>query len=247
LSELRSALEGFRSETLAELPDARLEEDFAELHRAGEVLEAERLRRLAELDRRRTFERDGHLSAAAWLASAFKVAWGMARDQVRMARGLEDMPGTRRALDEGEISMSGVRVLVAARDADPEAFARCERELVEAARIHSAGELQKVAASWRQVVEREQALDGEDKLRARRLHASVTFLGMVRLDGDLDPETGESLLTALRAVLDAEAKSEGADDRTPAQRRPTPWGRSAGSGWTHPTARVWAGSGPTSR
>jgi hypothetical protein len=48
----------------------------------------------------------------------------------------------------------------------------------------------------------------------------VSFLGMVRVDGDLDPETGETLLTALRAVLDAEARSRGRDDlRTPAQRR----------------------------
>src|SRR5207247_7085576 len=77
------------------------------------------------------------------------------------------------------------------------------------------------AAYWRQGVEREQAHDGEEALRARRrLHASVSFLGMVRVDGDLDPETGETLLTALRAVLDAESRSRGDDDdRTPAQRR----------------------------
>jgi hypothetical protein len=144
----------------------------------------------------------------------------MARDHLRVARGLEQMPETRRALDEGELSMSAVRILVATRDADPEAFRRCERELVEAARIHSANDLQRVAAYWRQAVEREQALEGEEKIRARRrLHASVTFLGMVRVDGDLDPETGETLLTALRAVLDAESKSAGVDDRTPAQRR----------------------------
>jgi hypothetical protein len=42
---------------------------------------------------------------------------------------------------------------------------------------------------------------------------------MVRVDGDLDPETGESLMTALRAVLDAESRSGVADDRAPAQRR----------------------------
>src|SRR5207253_10728386 len=81
--------------------------------------------------------------------------------------------------------------------------------------------LQRIAGYWRQAVEQEQALDGEEKLRARRrLHASVTFLGMVRLDGDLDPETGETILTALRAVLDAESRSRDEDDdRTPAQRR----------------------------
>jgi hypothetical protein len=42
---------------------------------------------------------------------------------------------------------------------------------------------------------------------------------MVRVDGDLDPETGESLLTALDAILDAESKSRKRDPRTPAQRR----------------------------
>ena len=67
MSELRSAVEMLRSESLADLPDARIEEDFAELHRSVEQLEVERLRRLAEIERRRLFERDGHLSAASWL------------------------------------------------------------------------------------------------------------------------------------------------------------------------------------
>jgi hypothetical protein len=93
---------------------------------------------------------------------------------------------------------------------------------VDAARNHTVGDLQRVAAFWRQGVEREQlTTGGEDAARARRrLHASVSFLGMVRVDGDLDPETGETLLTALGAVQDAEARSRGEDDaRTPAQRR----------------------------
>jgi hypothetical protein len=58
-------------------------------------------------------------------------------------------------------------------------------------------DLGRVTAYWRQAVEREHALEGEDTLRAqRRLHASVSLLGMVRVDGNLDPETGEKLLTA---------------------------------------------------
>jgi Domain of unknown function (DUF222)/HNH endonuclease len=221
MSELRSALDGLRLETLAELPDARLEEDFAELQRASELIDAERLRRLAEIDRRGAFARDGHLSAASWLASTFKVAWGTARREVRMARALEDMPVTRRALEDGDLSMSAARVLVDARDADHKAFRTSEATLVEAARIHSMQDVRRVAAYWRQAAERQAALGGEEKLRERRrLHASVTFMGMVRVDGDLDPETGENLLTALRAVLDAEARSgDQPDGRTPAQRR----------------------------
>jgi uncharacterized protein DUF222 len=221
VSELRSTIEQLRAEVLADLPDACIEEDFAELQRAAELLEVERLRRLAEIERRATYQRDGHLSAVSWLASRFKVAWGTAREHVRIARGLEEMPDTRRALDEGELSMSAVRVLVAAREADREAFRDSEAALVEAARIHSMQDLQRVAAYWRQAVEREQALDSDKRVRAnRRLHASVTFLGMVRVDGNLDPETGETLLTALSAVLDAESRTgQEGDSRTPAQRR----------------------------
>jgi hypothetical protein len=221
VSELRSAIEGFRAETLPELPDARIEEDFAELHRAGELLEAERLRRLGEIDRRGLFTRDGHLSAVSWLASRFKVAWGGAREQVRLARALARMAFVRAAFEAGEVSMSGVRVLASAHEAEPDAFARAEAELTDAARIHSVGDLQRVVAHWRQAVEHERVLTGEDELRRRRrLHASVTLMGSVRVDADLDPETGESLLSALGAVLDAEARSGGAEDtRTPAQRR----------------------------
>jgi len=42
---------------------------------------------------------------------------------------------------------------------------------------------------------------------------------MLRVDGDLDPESGESLLTALRAIMDAESRGGGDDPRSPAQRR----------------------------
>jgi hypothetical protein len=130
------------------------------------------------------------------------------------------MPATRQALIDGRISFGAARLLIETRKAEPEAFARCESELVRAAGAHSISELQKVTAFWRQRAERERGADPEERQREHRhLHASVTWGGMVRVDGDLDPETGESVLTALDAVLDAEAKSRKGDPRTPAQRR----------------------------
>ncbi len=131
------------------------------------------------------------------------------------------MPHTRRALEAGEVSTSAVQVLVTAREADPEAFCQCEDELVQAARIHSVRDLQRMAAYWRQAVEQEHRERDEDTLfERRRLHASPTIFGMVRVDGDLDPETGETLLTALRAIMDAESRApDPSDERTPAQRR----------------------------
>ncbi|HYT80354.1 MAG TPA: HNH endonuclease signature motif containing protein [Actinomycetota bacterium] len=43
---------------------------------------------------------------------------------------------------------------------------------------------------------------------------------MVRVEGELDPEGGEAVLTALQAMVDAELRAGGGRDlRTPAQRR----------------------------
>jgi len=235
VSELRSVIVSLRGEVLSELPDARVEEDFSELHAAVEALEAERLRRLAEIERRRIFERDGHVSAASWLAGRFGLGWGEARRGVALARGLERMVRVRRALEAGAVSLSAVGELAEVQEAEPEAFVGAEGFLVDAAARLSITDLRRAARHWRTVMERERAgPDGlAEVLRARRrLHASVTLEGTVRLDGDLDPETGETVLTALGAVLDTEARSTAGtstagtstagadrDDRTSAQRR----------------------------
>ena len=252
-SWLRSIVLSLRAETLAELPDARVEQDFSELHEAVQALEAERLRRLAEIDRRRLYERDGHLSAASWLAGRFCVAWGGAKADIRLARGMDAMPAVRRAMQEGVISLSAAHVLAAAHEAEPEAFERAEPLLTEAASRHSISDLRRVLVHWRHLVESERAgeIGYAEILRARRrLYASVTLEGMVRLDGDLDPETGETFMTALRAVLDADARSRVADgaagsepdERTPLNAVQTRSRRSAVGGSIEGTVRWWPGS-----
>jgi hypothetical protein len=85
----------------------------------------------------------------------------------------------------------------------------------------SVGELRNVIAYWRIAADREGALEDEDRMYERRsLFVSPTWGGMVRVDGDLDPETGQTLISTLRAVTDAEARmGTGPDLRSPAQRR----------------------------
>jgi hypothetical protein len=84
MSGLRSVVEELRSEALPDLPDTLIEEDFSELQRVVELLEVERLRRLAEIDRRHLFERDGYLSAASRLAT--RVQGGVGRGSGVRAR-----------------------------------------------------------------------------------------------------------------------------------------------------------------
>jgi len=131
------------------------------------------------------------------------------------------MPATAEALGAGEVSSGAARELVFARDVSPEVFAETEDALVEAARTLSFAELRRVVAYWRAAADPDRALEDEDRVFERRhLHVSPTIDGMVRLDGNLDPETGQTLITALRAVIDIEARTgDGPGLRTPGQRR----------------------------
>ena len=94
------------SEDLSALPDARAEEAFIELQRTYERLGVERLRRLADLERRRIHEREGHLSITAWLVARFTMGWGQAKGLALQARALPQMPLVREALAaEGDLHL----------------------------------------------------------------------------------------------------------------------------------------------
>jgi len=183
------------------------------------VLEAERARRIAEAERRGAFASDGYLSVTAWLVHRLRVSGACAGRYLRWARALEAMPRTRQALADGDVTASATAVLVAAAESRPEPFGRSEAILVDAARTLPVRDLRRVVAYWRQVVDAAGAEDeAQRRFELRRLHVSPTLDGMVRVDGDLDPETGQALISALRAVLDAEVRAT-EDRRTFAQRR----------------------------
>jgi hypothetical protein len=220
MSTLRSALDELGAEDLGYASDEGLEADFTELERAAGALEAELARRAAEIDRRGSFRRDGYLSISSWLAHRSRMAFSAATQLVRMARALEHMPRTREALSQGEISRSAALVLVAAQEADPDEFSRVEEGFVDTAATLAIRDLKRAVAHWRQAVDLLRAEEqAEHVFQLRRLHVSPTLEGMVRVDGDLDPETGQLLITALRSVLDAEGRQPGTDRRTFAQRR----------------------------
>ena len=148
MSMLRSALEEILTPAVAELDDDGLESEFEALARAADVIYARRLRLLGEIERRGTYARDGHVSLTAWLAGRFRKTWSAASRLVRSARALEQMPSTRRALEEGEITSSALEVVLPARDVDPQAFTQAEAYLVEAASTLPIRDLRRVVTTW---------------------------------------------------------------------------------------------------
>ena len=212
-------MDELRSEELAFASDHAIETDVVELERASRTLEVERARRVAEIDRRRSFERDGYVSVTSWLTHRLGISAAAAAQHVQIARALGEMPATRRALEEGEISIVAAHVLVSARETNPEAFERPEDVLVDAARTLAFREFRSALEHWRQAADpRTASLEAEGIHELRRLHVSPTLGGMVRVEGGLDPETGQTFISALRAVQDADVRRTG-DVRTAAQRR----------------------------
>ena len=221
MSMVRSALDELRGDDLRSLPDEALAGHLDEIERAARVLEFERGRRLAELERSKVYEVDGHLSAAAWLAHRQGLSRSAAEGRVRRARALEAMPEVARAFGEGEVSESAVHVLASVREAAPEAFARSEPALVDAARSMAFGELRRVTETWRIAADPTRALVDEDRRHERRrLDICPTEDGMTGVRAELDAEDGQGLITAGRSQMDAETRpASGADLRTPTQRR----------------------------
>src|SRR5436190_15824663 len=219
MSALRSAVEELQADELVTVNDDALEADLADVFRASDLLHSEALRRIAEVERRGIFARDGHLSVTAWLVSSFRLAWSAANDHVRTARALGSMRLVGSAFASAEIGRAAVATLVQARSAHPDAFAEAEPILVDAARSLGVGDLRRALDHWRSAIDhRDAERADQDRFRRRSLRVSSTFDGMVRVDGDLDPETGQTLIAAIASVGDRDARS-GRDERTATQRR----------------------------
>ena len=104
---------------------------------------------VAEYDRRRGWELGGHRTCAHWLAFRTGIDLGAARQRVRVARALTELPETSAAMSRGKLSFSMVRALT--RVATPEN----EADLLDLARGCTAAQLEKIvrrafsALEWR--------------------------------------------------------------------------------------------------
>src|SRR6266516_6542877 len=153
-----------------------------------------------------TWKRDGHRSAAHWLASTTGVSVGAAARSLQTARELEDLPETADAFRSGELSEAQASEIAAAATLDPAA----EGRLLDTARGGS---------SFRGFRDqcREAALRAaDDRTAAQRLHESRAVHtwcdGPYRMEVRLRPDIGarvESVLEAKTDELFAAARAQG--------------------------------------
>ena len=151
---------------------------------------------IAEFDCRRGWELGGHRSCAHWLAFRTGMDMGAAREKVRAARALEDLPEIGASMARGELSFSKVRALTRVANAENES------DLLELARGTTAHQLERMVRAFRRGTREE---EGE---RERRLHESRSFSvfpdeeGMYLVKGRLPAEAGAVLMRAVEAASD---------------------------------------------
>jgi hypothetical protein len=152
---------------------------------------------IADFDACRGWEASGQKSCAHWLAFRTGVDLGAARERVRTAHALMDLPETRAAMARGELSFSKVRALSRVARADNEG------NLLELARGCTAAQLERVVRGWKRAGTRKDEAELElERREARTLSIFPDLDGMYVVRGKLPPELGVLLMRAIEAASD---------------------------------------------
>ena len=135
-------------------------------------------------------------SCAHWLSWRTGLAPGAAREHVRVARALVDLPKLSDAMRRGAVSYSKVRAVT--RVATPET----EQTLLDVALCGTAAHVEQVVRGWRRVDRVAEQAEDRRRHEARSLRTWVDDDGMVVVRGRLTPEVGAVLRRALEATCD---------------------------------------------
>jgi uncharacterized protein DUF222 len=109
---------------------------------------------VAEFDRCGAWAQWGCSSCAHWVSWRCSIAPVAAREHVRVARRLEELPRIRAAFAEGRLSYSKVRALSRVENVER------EQELLGLAENASAAQLERIVRAYRGVVARARAAAG---------------------------------------------------------------------------------------
>ncbi|SEP25928.1 HNH endonuclease signature motif containing protein [Trujillonella endophytica] len=158
---------------------------------------------IAEFDRREGWGGYGIRSCAQWLAWQCGLSTGTAREHVRVARALAELPATATAFAAGRLTYSKVRALT--RVADPVT----EPVLLELAHELTAAQLESVVHEWRR----------DEKPNPREVAAKQRFdhhwdeAGNLHLRICLDAETGAAFLAGVESLVERDARRERAAEK----------------------------------
>ena len=225
------------------VPLERLEQRICELAAHLAAGTCRFLQLVAEFDARRGWASWDLPSCAAWLAWKCQVAPGTAREKVRVARALADVPVITAEFAAGRMAYAKVRALTRI------ATAATEAGLAEITGPMTTAQCERFVAAYRKASDDEELANQT----ARRVRVHVAEDGSVTITAKLPATDGAVVLQALRAAAsDCEhphrPHPDPAEDTAPAEAAGSPAGRvvagaPAGDAGANPDGRAPAAQG----
>ncbi len=142
--------------------------------------------------------RDGHRSAAHWVAEATGETVGAATRTLDTARALETLPATDEAFRAGRLSETQAAEITATASADPAS----ESQLLEAAGSTTVKGLRDRCREVRAGAEADDAAWARRLHMQRKAHEWTDPDGMYRLEAHLAPDAGARFHSAWKAHTD---------------------------------------------
>lgn len=178
-----------------------LEREICELAAHIAVATCRWLMLVAEFDDRGEWAEWGVKSCAHWLSWRCSIGLGAAREHVRVAHRLRELPLVREAFGRGELSYCKVRALT--RVATP----KTEAGLVEIARHATGAQLEKLVRCYSSALSA--TLGAAQQAHERRyLKWSWNDDGSLRLEARLPADDGALVVSALSAVEQAPGEED---------------------------------------
>jgi hypothetical protein len=171
----------------------RLGDEIAELAAHLDAATHRLLVLIAEFDASGGWADQGALTCAHWLGWRIGLELGAAREHVRVARALRELPSIDEALRRGQVSYSKVRALT--RVATPEN----EGALLAMARASTASQLERICRGYARATR--EVGRPEDEPDERWVREGETGTGFVRFDIQVRTEEAALLRRALEVAM----------------------------------------------
>ena len=156
---------------------------------------------IREFDEANGWHEEGLYSCAHWLNWQCGIGMNAAREKVRVAHCLADLPKISAALEKGEISYSKVRAMTRVAHSENEVF------LLMIARHGTASHMERLIAKTRWVKRLQDAQNSNDQHEHREVTFAYDEDGALVIRARLPAEQGALVLKALEMAMDR-AKAE---------------------------------------
>lgn len=183
---------------------SEITEALAQIGAAEAAIVATKLALIGAMEATRAYQGDGASSTSSWLQMRFGILASSARELVRVAKALGDLPETAATLDRGEISYDVGRFLT--RFVTPET----EAEILEEARGWSAGHARSVASRANPKIKEDSATAHE--MRGLKLWWSDSATTL-HLNGRFSASDGAVIEAAIEAITAHTMDSAPRDER----------------------------------